>query len=533
MRHDAREQLAPGPDDDVGVGVADRDARVGRVRDPQERVVEPGLDVGGLGVERRDPLAGRDRGGLQRGDLRAVGRGAAADRLADPLRGGVPLGLEAVGLAEEDAPAGVELEGDVDERRVLALVQRALPDDLRLLAEPLQPDAHAPASASARYLVGVIVPAGRLPQAGDHEGRIKARQEPPGARAVGPAEEREVDRAERAAGRERRVPGDPEEERLPGVAAVRVLLLGRDGEPAQEDPLVLAERRRLDGERVAPDAHDRALRGVRVQPGAGGGEPLGQGCRLAGRERSALLLGHASGDVHAGDLGQEGEVPEGRPVCGGSLGGDRAGELDVAEEPLGVRRQLAAVGSTGHGGGQLVELVEEARDRVRALGVELDGLVRAGPQEEEAERLRGQDLGHPVGRRAATLGGRHLAAADVEELVGEVEGRLAVEDLAGQGVRAVAAPAGGGEVLAAGLDRHPEEAPLGGPLQVPGQLGGAAERGDPAGRSTAVGPGHVVGAALVGDGLAVPVERDGRPDLAADGTDDVDGEPARPAAPPC
>ena len=52
VRHDAREELAPGADDDVRVGVADRDARVGRVRDPQEDVVEPGLDVGGLGVER-------------------------------------------------------------------------------------------------------------------------------------------------------------------------------------------------------------------------------------------------------------------------------------------------------------------------------------------------------------------------------------------------------------------------------------------------------------------------------------------------
>ena len=84
---------------------------------------------------------------MQRRDLGAVGRGAAADRLADLLRGGVSLGLEAVGLAEEDAPAGVELEGDVDERRVLALVQRALADDLRLLAQTLQPDAHAPASS--------------------------------------------------------------------------------------------------------------------------------------------------------------------------------------------------------------------------------------------------------------------------------------------------------------------------------------------------------------------------------------------------
>ncbi len=45
---------------------------------------------------------------------------------------------------------GVELEGDIDERGVLALVERALPDGVRLLAQALQPDADVPASLRPR-----------------------------------------------------------------------------------------------------------------------------------------------------------------------------------------------------------------------------------------------------------------------------------------------------------------------------------------------------------------------------------------------
>ena len=83
---------------------------------------------------------------------------------------------------------------------------------------------------------------------------------------------------------------------------------------------------------------------------------------------------------------------------------------------------------------------------------------------------------------------RHLAPADVQELVGHVAGRLAVEDLAGDRVRPVARAARGCQVLAARLDRHAEERPLGGPLQVPWQLGGALERRDPSRRARSPPP---------------------------------------------
>ena len=123
------------------------------------------------------------------------------------------------------------------------------------------------------------MPAGRGPQAGDDEGRLQAGQEPAGARPVGTAEEGEVGGSEGTPGGERRVAGDLEEERLPGVAAEGFLPLRRDGEPAEEDALVLAEGRRLRWERVATDADDRGVRGVAVQPGAGGGELGRASCR--------------------------------------------------------------------------------------------------------------------------------------------------------------------------------------------------------------------------------------------------------------
>ncbi len=105
QRLDPRELLAPLADGDVGLLAADRDVGVGRVRDAQEEVLEPGLDGRQLGVDRRDPLAGGGRGGLERGDLRAVRVGAAADRLADRLRGLVALRLEPVALGQQLAPA--------------------------------------------------------------------------------------------------------------------------------------------------------------------------------------------------------------------------------------------------------------------------------------------------------------------------------------------------------------------------------------------------------------------------------------------
>ncbi len=160
---------------------------------------------------------------------------------------------------------------------------------------------------------------------------------------------------------------------------------------------------------------------------------------------------------------------EARRLDGGvGVGVDEA----LAQDRARVGRQLAADGLAGDGRGDPVELVEQARDRV-AFGVELDGPARLVAQEQEAQQLGRQQVGDLVRRGAGPLRRAHLLAADVQELVGHVERRLAVEHLAADGIAAVARPAGRGEVLAAALDGDVEQAPLGGPVHVEGQLGAA------------------------------------------------------------
>ncbi len=136
------EQLTPGPDRDVRLLAANGDVRVGGVRDAQQLVVEIRFDLGEAGVEGGDSLACRNGRCLEVDDLRAIGLGAAFDGLTDALRRRVSLGLEGLALAEQPAPFAVELEGAIDQDRVLALVDGALADDVRLVAESLQADAH-------------------------------------------------------------------------------------------------------------------------------------------------------------------------------------------------------------------------------------------------------------------------------------------------------------------------------------------------------------------------------------------------------
>ena len=225
VRHDAREQLAPGPDDDVGVGVADRDARVGRVRDAQEDVVE-------LGPRPRRPR--RRAPSIRSPAATEAARSAATSGPsgAAPPRIASPTCFEAAFRSALSASASPR------SRRRRASSSRATSTSeassplssapcrmtLRLLAEPLQPDAHAPASSALApgSVAGVIMPAGGGPQAGDR--RSDAPGWPGASRRAG----RWGGRGRR--GRRRRRPGRPgsagvagdaEEERLPGVAALR------------------------------------------------------------------------------------------------------------------------------------------------------------------------------------------------------------------------------------------------------------------------------------------------------------------------
>src|ERR1035437_3930980 len=130
-----------------------------------------------------------------------------------------------------------------------------------------------------------------------------------------------------------------------------------------------------------------------------------------------------------------------------------------------------------------------------------------------------------MGRCALALGGGHLLAADVEELVGDVARRLHLEDLAADGVGAVARPTGRSQVFAAALDRHTEQAPLCGPLQIPGQLGPAPERRNSALVAAALRPSDHVGLALVRQRRTIPADRVRGADLAALLADHLDRQP--------
>ncbi len=243
-------------------------------------------------------------------------------------------------------------------------------------------------------------------------------------------------------------------------------------------------------------------------------------------QRLALLGLHARAHVHARHLDQQRQVREGGPELAGDRGEIRSRvEQRVAEDRLVPGGELALHLAAGRGGTETVELVEQARDGVRSLGVELDGRLGALAHEQEPRLLRRHDLREPVGGGAPSLRGGHLPAADVEELVREVERRLAVEHLAADGVGAVPGAARGGQVLAVRLDRHPEQAPLRGPLEVPRQLGRPAEGRDAPGPATARGPGHQVRPAGDGDRLAVPVGCDRGADPAAVGTHDAQRQP--------
>ncbi len=218
-------------------------------------------------------------------------------------------------------------------------------------------------------------------------------------------------------------------------------------------------------------------------------------------------------------------MPEGWSEAGG-LGGDvdvRCHEA-LAQDGRGVGGQLASGGPAGHRRRDAVELVEQPGDGV-APRVELDGAARPVAQEQEPQQLRWQQVGDAMRRGARPLGGGHLAPADVEELVQDVEWRLAMEDLARDGVAPVARPARGAQVLAAALHRDAEQAPLGRPIHVEGQLDAAGPRHDAPGVPAALRPCHVIGLAGVRHGGAIPVGGERGADLAAVLADDRERQP--------
>ena len=197
-------------------------------------------------------------------DLGAGGVRAAAHRLADPLRRRVALALQPVALARAGrAGARRAASASVDERGVLALVDGALADDVRFLPEPLEADAHdAP--------LAVMAAAAREPR-DDERGRLEPREEPAGAGAVGPAEERGVERREGTAGRDVRRPGGVRRSRAcQAVAGGGRRGVCRVGERRRGTPAARAESAAAyGGSRVRPHGEPRLGRRVGLQPRAG------------------------------------------------------------------------------------------------------------------------------------------------------------------------------------------------------------------------------------------------------------------------
>ena len=241
----------------------------------------------GLGMRRRDrrgrprPSASsassrrsvRRRPSTRPSARRPPGRSASA-----PARTASPIAFEArlrsalsrspsASSSRRRASSGQRL---IDERRILALVDAPLADRVRVLAQPLQPDAHALASAARRRLR-------RGAQSLDHERRLETGQQPARPRAVRAA--RGTRRRWRAKARPLGSPrsvGDREDRAPARPCPPLGRSLGRQRPRARRGSA--AGRARVGahgaGSRVGPDGDPGAVRGVRVQPAPGGGDPL-------------------------------------------------------------------------------------------------------------------------------------------------------------------------------------------------------------------------------------------------------------------
>ena len=267
--------------------------------------------------------------GPQVRDLGAVRPGAAADRLADLLRGDVALLLERVRLRLEASPRRVDHERLVDDRGVLALVDRALPDPVGLLPEPLHADAHAVSSAA--------LPASRSRRTTNSRSRL-ARSQP----ARGP-----FGRPRNATYSAQTRPGwsscagrpRSEDQLLPLLPGRGPSASARSAR-APGTPLLVGELSSVVGKALR--IRKRAFGRVRVEPGPDGGEPPLE--LRASRRRSAAPPSppRLARDVDARHLDQEREVPERGPesVRGGRDVRRRV-EQRVAEDRLEPRRELA------------------------------------------------------------------------------------------------------------------------------------------------------------------------------------------------
>ena len=416
---------------------------------------------------------------LERRDLRAVRRGPAADRLADLLRGAVALALSASDSAwrRRRVASTSSARSTIDGSSPLSIAPRRMTSG----------SSRSRCSPTLMRLLPLLLRPPLAAAAGPRRGR--------GSRAASRHGARSSVRGTR--GRSRRTPAcrrghvhsRPRRSRPARRRRRSALRAHRIGQRAQIGPLLGVEvagggGQASAGPRRSPTRAHTPSSQRRTAPSRSSSSD--RSCSVSGAPFSASTRATTS---TPGTCTSSARCPNGGRYAAASASTSAAGSQQrVGEDRRIAGRQVALDLLAGRRPREPVELVELARDRIGALGHELDDALRAMADEQEADLLRRQDLGDRVRRGAQSLGRRHLPAADVEELVGHVARRLALEDLARDGIAPVAGAAARGEVLAARLDGHAEQRPLRRPLEVPGQLRGALQRRDPAASSHSPGP---------------------------------------------
>ena len=422
------QQLAPCPDGDVRVLATDRDVRIGRVRDPQQELLDLRLDRRELGVDRVDLPTGLDRSRLQRGDLLAI-------RLRRRCLIASPICLLAVlRSALRTPPSAEQLDGGA--RRARAPDQRSSgPRPCR--RHPSGSCRRRRAAAAARRSSGQLrgAPAA-VSSRSSTNAQVERREQPARARPVRSAQERGVDRGERPTVRDAGLRGRPEDHVLPRLARKRPRCR-RSGAEARRDTSAGRRPTRPRRDRERPRGPRRSRAPARTTE-ATHGRRRGVRRRSAPRARSSGAPFSASTRARTSTFGictRSARWRERRPECRRFAGHVRIGiEKRVAEDRVGAERAARRerrdprspppAGRTRRTG---AGSRPSPPGRTRSPGSAGAAGTGSGP----ARRARRRRL---VGRGADALRRRHLPAADVQELVGHVERRLAFEDLAGDRV---------------------------------------------------------------------------------------------------
>jgi hypothetical protein len=230
-----------------------------------------------------------------------------------------------------------------------------------------------------------------------------------------------------------------------------------------------------------------ARRGEGVEPGAARPDPLVEDRLLAvGRAARPSPSARAATST-PGIWIERREVREREPE-GARLGLDVGVRIEqrVAEDVREARRQLALDVAPGVAR-RAVELVEQARDRVGAVGSNSIAWFGRG-RRNRSRAARRHDLGDLWRRAPRPFEVDIFLPPMLRNSYGTLIGGSRSNTSRAIASERSREPPGRGEVLAAWLDRHPEQRPLRGPFEVPRQLRRAAITARPSRRPAAAGP---------------------------------------------